>query len=324
MGLVRLALNLLLGVPLLLLASLCAAAGMGAHLGRTSLDFDLLAHFAPVWLAGALACVIVGLLTLRGLAQIVIVGIAAGGVVAAGSLIAPELTRSTGPTAAADAPGRIKLVQFNVWAHNRNNVETVDWLEREDPDIAVLEETTPPLRELIRERGRWRIVCPNCEVMVLSRAAPIAVGGPATPPAQGPLTRATFRDAQGDFTIIGVHYAWPTDGGDQQAQEARLAEAIAATPRRRTIVVGDFNSTPWSYARRRWDEVFGLVRRDRALFTWPARQSTRMRWLSLVPFLPIDHVYAGRGWATVDVHRGPKLGSDHYPVVVTLAPVAPH
>lgn len=323
MGLVRLALNLLLGGPLLLLASLSAAAGVAAHLGRTSLQFDLLAHFAPVWLAGALACGVLGLLLLRGLPRLAVIGVSAAGAVAAGTLIAPELSRSTGPVAAAEAPGRIKLVQFNVWAHNRDYAGTVDWLQREDPDIAVLEETTPPLRALIRERGRWRIACPNCEVMVLSKQPPIAVGGPPTPRAQGPLTRVTFRDGLGEFTVIGVHYAWPTDGGDQQAQEARLARAIEAVPRGRAIVAGDFNSTPWSYSRRRWDAIFGLARRDRALFTWPARQSTRLRWLGLFPLLPIDHVYAGPDWATIDVHRGPKLGSDHYPVVISLAPAAP-
>ena len=66
-----------------------------------------------------------------------------------------------------------------------------------------------------------------------------------------------------------------------------------------------------------------LIRRDRALFTWPAQQDSRLRWLGLFPILPIDHVYAGPGWATVKVERGPRLGSDHYPVIVTLAPVAP-
>ena len=42
-----------------------------------------------------------------------------------------------------------------------------------------------------------------------------------------------------------------------------------------------------------------------------------------LPFalLPIDHVSAGPGWRTVRVERGPLLGSDHYPVIVTLAPL---
>ena len=78
--------------------------------------------------------------------------------------------------------------------------------------------------------------------------------------------------------------------------------------------MGDFNATPWSFTLQRLDHEFGLIRRDRALFSWPI-------WPHLpAPFLPIDHVYAGDGWATVKVERGPKLGSDHYPVILTLAP----
>ena len=36
-------------------------------------------------------------------------------------------------------------------------------------------------------------------------------------------------------------------------------------------------------------------------------------------FAPIDQVFAGSAWRAVSVTRGPKLGSDHYPVVVVLA-----
>ena len=120
---------------------------------------------------------------------------------------------------------------------------------------------------------------------------------------------------------MGVHDAWPTDP-DQPYQERRLAAVIAAAPKDRLIVTGDFNSAPCSFARRRWDAVFGIPRRERALPSWPARTYKRLKWLGL-PFLPIDHVYAGPGWATVSVARGPRLTSDHYPVVVTLAPVGP-
>jgi endonuclease/exonuclease/phosphatase (EEP) superfamily protein YafD len=88
------------------------------------------------------------------------------------------------------------------------------------------------------------------------------------------------------------------------------------------IVTGDFNSTPWSFQRRRWDRAIGIPRRERAVPSWPARNYKRLKWPGM-PFLPIDHVYAGPAWATVNVRRGPRLSSDHYPLVVTLAPVAP-
>jgi endonuclease/exonuclease/phosphatase (EEP) superfamily protein YafD len=319
MRLVRLVLVALLAPPLFIAAALCAAAAAASWLGRDSLRWDVLAHFAPFWFAGGLAALVVGLF-LRGFDRAALVGAGLVAVLAAGGTILPELVRSTGPKAKA-AAGAIKVVQFNVWHRNRDMAGVVRWLEAEDPDVAVLQETTPALRAALAANGRWQVACPDCEVVILSKLTPVSTARPQTrTKAEGPLTRATYRDRLGEFTVLGVHNAWPTDGEDQRAQETRLAEAIGQFPPARTFVTGDFNSAPWSFQRRRWDKAFGLPRRDRAVFSWPARQSTHYRWLGVVPFLPIDHVYAGPGWATVSARRGPRLGSDHYPVVVVLAP----
>jgi endonuclease/exonuclease/phosphatase (EEP) superfamily protein YafD len=166
------------------------------------------------------------------------------------------------------------------------------------------------------------MACAHCGVMMLSRtpAPHVRQIRPAHGP-EAPLADVMFRDQQGPFEVIGVHNAWPTDP-DQPFQEHRLAALVADRPQDRLILTGDFNSAPWSFQRQRWDRALRLTRRERAIATWPARNYGRLRWLGL-PFLPIDHVYAGPGWATVSVRRGPRLSSDHYPVVLTLAPVAP-
>jgi endonuclease/exonuclease/phosphatase (EEP) superfamily protein YafD len=39
----------------------------------------------------------------------------------------------------------------------------------------------------------------------------------------------------------------------------------------------------------------------------------------LPALLPIDHIYAGRAWRTVRLVRGPRVGSEHYPLVIDLA-----
>lgn len=322
MGLVRFILTLILAPPVFLAAALCAGASMAALQGRHSLQWDLLTHFAPIWFAGGLVCALAALAAFRGLSRWAIVAMGAVAMVASGALMAPEFTRSTGPRAAAGAPGQLKIIQFNVWSHNTEPEQTVDWIVGQHPDIALLEETTPEFRRLVEARSGWRSACRDCEVMIYS-ALPMTRGYVSAAPAVGPLAHAVFKDARGTFDVVAVHNAWPTDGKDQQRQEARLARVIAELSRERTIVTGDFNSTPWSFSRRTWDQAFGLVRRDRALFSWPAGKITQRRIKVPFPVLPIDHVYAGPGWATVSVTRGPKLGSDHYPVVAILAPVAP-
>jgi endonuclease/exonuclease/phosphatase (EEP) superfamily protein YafD len=322
MRLLRLALDLLLWPAVILTAALSTGAAILAHWGRVSPKWDVLAQFAPFWLL-ACASALVASALFGGWRRWTVAAASLAGVVAAGALIVPEFLRDAGPRAPADAPGQLKLVQFNVWHENPDPQPILKWLDAVRPDLVVIEENSPRFRRAVAAHGGWSVGCRRCEVMILSHTPALSVDNarrlakaPATP-----LTRAVFRDGRGPFEVVGVHDAWPTDP-DQAYQERRLAELIAQAPKDRLIVAGDFNSAPWSFARRRSDAAFGIPRRERALPSWPAQTYKRIKWLGL-PFLPIDHVYAGPGWATVRVERGPRLTSDHYPIVVTLAPTAP-
>jgi endonuclease/exonuclease/phosphatase (EEP) superfamily protein YafD len=319
MRFVRLAFWSVFAIQALMMAGLSAGAAVASLFGRTSLDWDILAHFAPIWLVGSTVSAVLALV-LQGYVRAIVMAMALVGVAAAGSLIVPEFLRNTGPKAPPNAPDQLKVVQFNVWHSNTQLERVADWLVRENPDVVIFEESRSELREAVEAKGVWRLAARGGDVTIYSKTR--SLGAKAKRSGE-PIASATFRDRHGRFSVVGAHYDWPTDMADQQAQEQRLAQAIAVAGRERTIVAGDFNSTPWSFSRRRWDKTFGLIRRDRAVFTWPAMQYKRLRWLGIFPFLPIDHVYAGSGWATVKVERGPRLGSDHYPVIVTLAPAAP-
>lgn len=302
------------------LATFCAGAGLIAHLGRYERALDLFAQFAPFWLAGSVAALLLGL-PFRGHSRIQIGAIALVGILASGHLMAPEYRRDLGPKAPASARDQLKVIQFNVWRDNVDPAATADWIAAQNADIVMIEENNLQVREMIAERTGMTATCFECGVTIFSRQPPVRTNGDRD---LGPMVHATFRDGRGEFDAIAVHYAWPTDGEDQQRQEDRLARTLAGVDKARALVGGDMNSAPWSYLRQGWDAEFGLIRRDRALFTWPAAHYRRLRWLGLFPFLPIDHVYAGDGWATVSVKRGPRLGSDHYPVIMILAPRAPH
>jgi len=86
------------------------------------------------------------------------------------------------------------------------------------------------------------------------------------------FARASFPAEGGAFSVVSVHLDRPTEPG-QVSQIAAFNELLAHYTPDRLIVAGDFNLTPWSFALRRLDAQFGLERRDRALFSWPARLS---------------------------------------------------
>ena len=300
----------------------CAGWALAAQGGRWSARLDVLTHFAPMLLALSLAPAIYGLAFERRRARRLLLGLSGVAITACALLIAPEYLRPASPPAPADAPDQIKLIQFNAWERNTHQGETIRWLRAQDPDILVVEEASVIAPALKRAFRGYHVSCGDCSVMILSKARPVARDVPVPPIAEDirpPIAGATLRDARGEFSVFGTHYTWPIYGGWQQAQGRVISTLLARFPKDRLILTGDFNSTPWSFSRRREDAMFGLERRTRALFSWPADRGVAS--LSLpVALLPIDHVYAGPGWRTVRAERGPRLGSDHYPVIVTLAP----
>ncbi|MBP7649941.1 MAG: endonuclease/exonuclease/phosphatase family protein [Phenylobacterium sp.] len=325
MGFLRVAISGLVAGLMFVQGLVCAVAALIAQGGRVRPSLDILTHFAPFWLASAVVVVGYALLLAPRQLRMTFLTLGGVGVIASSALILPEFTRPMSPRAPAGAANQIKVIQFNVWGRNADLGETAQWIVDQNPDIVVVEEASVAIREALVARRAYHVVCGDCQVMIFSKLRPVDSGAPASPAGQPrpPIARGTYRNAGGEFVVLGVHYTWPTQGSLQQQQGRRLAWVLDHYPKEAMILTGDFNSTPWSFSRRREDRLFGLERRTRALFSWPAGEFSGRRIKMPFPFLPIDHVYAGKTWKTVSVKRGPRLGSDHYPVIVTLARAAP-
>ena len=318
-------LSVLVRAGALLLALGCALCLMLAQGGRFSDRLDVLAHFAPVFLAGAVAALLFWLaLGRRDRATPVFATIA---IASAALLMGPELAAAASQKRVPAGGPSLKIVQFNLWGRNRDPEATAAWLVEEDPDVIVFEEgfaRSGGVARALAIRYPHSITCAEprpCSTLILSKRAPVAGGGLDGSVSDANLVGAwaTYQGRRGQFTVVGVHYTWPLPAGPQQQQTLRLAKVLDRFPKDSLVVSGDMNSTPWSFSLRRQDRLFGLERRTRALFSWPAADFTDYSVPAPFPFLPIDQVYAGTAWKTVSVKRGPRLGSDHYPVVVELA-----
>ncbi len=104
-----------------------------------------------------------------------------------------------------------------------------------------------------------------------------------------------------------------TDAADRDEYLAEVGRMVRAESIP-TIVVGDFQATPWSHAFRDLAseanlknslEGFGLQT------TWPADRWSFLR-------LPLDHLLHSEELTTVDRYLGPSFGVDHRPIVVTV------
>ena len=315
-------LSLLFRGTALMLGLVGAGMSLACLGGAFSDRLDAFTHAAPLWLAMAVGAIALGGVAARGAERWVMISLGGVGLLACAILMGPELWAAARFKPATVASSDLKVIQFKVWHSNQTPEKSLAWIAAQDADVVILEEGGGDSRLIVKalrasypftscERGA------RCDAWIFSRKKMIARGGAAY---EGPYLSAawaTLADAKGPFTVMGVHYTWPVPAGPQQAQSRKVVKLASGFDRKSMILAGDFNSTPWSFTLKRQDKALGLRRWTRAMASWPAGKFSRVM-AAPAPFLPIDHVYAGEQWRAVNVERGPGLGSDHRPIVVTL------
>lgn len=315
-------LSLLVRGTALMLGLVGAGMAIACLGGAWSDRLDAFTHVAPLWLMMGVGALALGGVFARGGERWVMVGLGVATILACAVLMLPEYWAAWRFKPTTPAASDLKIIQFNVWHDNRTPEKSLAWILSQDADVVQIEEgggDSWPIVKGLRDAYPFASCdkITRCETWIFSRKKMIARGGMPTPQPYLAGAWATLADPKGPFTVVATHYTWPLPAGLQQAQSRKLAQTLAPFGQKSTILTGDFNSTPWSWTLKRQDKALGLRRWTRALPSWPAGKFSRVM-AAPAPFLPIDHVYAGSEWHAVSVERGPSLGSDHRPMVVTL------
>ncbi|RYD43820.1 MAG: hypothetical protein EOP63_08355 [Sphingomonadales bacterium] len=279
--------------------------------GRLVPVLDVLASFLPLFGVAILAGLLLARPRLRWTVVVALVGLAP---VAIG--VMPELMRAI--PAAQKGASHIHVLTHNVWRDNRDPAETAQAIVDGKPDVVMLQEVDgsfAPMLAALNQHFAFATKCPpGCGLAIFSRW-PIADSDYFLKDSRGrkfgpPLLWARIATPDGrGFNVVTLHYPWPTSR-DQAVRRHDVARALARIDRDALIVAGDMNLTPWAAAMREQDRAFApLTRMTRALPSWPRA----------FPMLPIDQLYAGPDWALVSARRLPANGSDHVPILVTLA-----
>lgn len=230
--------------------------------------------------------------------------------------VMPELTREI--PAAQKGATQIRLLTHNVWTRNANPADTAQAIIDAKPDVVMLQEVDGSFRPMLAALSQhfaYATKCPTgCDLAIFSRW-PITGSDYFLKDPQGrkfgpPMLWAQIAGPAGrPFAAVTFHYPWPTSR-DQAVRRRDVARALARIDRDPLIVAGDMNLTPWAAAMREQDRAFApLTRMTRAQPSWPRA----------FPVLPIDQLYAGPDWGLVSTRRLPATGSDHVPILVTLA-----
>lgn len=299
----------------------CVALALGHPaallLSRYSWAADLFSHFRePALAATLLAC----LVTSRGQRRIAL----ALAVLAAFQTL-PLLRYGGANPVRPDphSPDRLRLLLANVLHENPSYDALARLIERERPDVVGLVEFSEEWRSglsAVREEFPYRMEHPTGAngLALWFRKPPLRLEPPDWPAGGGnPYLRATF---EFDGRVRRLWLVHPTSPlfRVMKAGHSEMA-AIAADARDRAgsrIVMGDMNSTDGSSHFHDFLRVTGL-RDTRPGFgrqpTWPTDRPYR---------ICIDHVFVSDDLAVTDRRIGPAIGSDHFPVIVDLAPAS--
>ena len=245
-----------------------------------------------------------------------------GGLLVAVALNASLVVPWYVPDSSPDNDRQLKLLNANVLSSNTDHQPLFELLDAEAPDVVVLQEVSgqwlealDPLRQAYpysyaeAREG-------NFGIALFSRIPFTSASHTDSPPLGYPTIIATL-DVEGTaLHLVGTHPMIPVSGQfyvDRNEQLASIVELIKGRDGPH-VLIGDLNASMWDINYRELEDHTGL-RNARVGFgivpTWP----------TFMPFamIPIDHVLVSDDVSVVELRSGPRIGSDHLPLIVTIA-----
>ncbi|MGE3278245.1 MAG: endonuclease/exonuclease/phosphatase family protein [Candidatus Altimarinota bacterium] len=212
----------------------------------------------------------------------------------------------------------LKVLSANVLKTNVDYESTLRFVREEDPDVFGLIELTEPFAEAMRalhDDYPHQITFPYKEGFGIGLYSKLPFVNPSIELLPGgiPYIHTVVEVEEQPVQVVLIH-AMPPFNPEMFAQRNESLKHIAdLTGQSPTIVMGDFNLTPWSTYYSSFVEDSGLVSsRD----MWNGLQHS---WYSWGFYLPIDHLFVSRDIRVLKYTMGENIGSDHLPIIAELA-----
>jgi endonuclease/exonuclease/phosphatase (EEP) superfamily protein YafD len=238
-----------------------------------------------------------------------------------GLMVLPLYSGSPAPTAGDD---NMTIVSFSVGQRASIRDATFRWINDVEPDLVVLLDSTNEwvrAEELAHPYKTQNDLPPDRTfgITILSKDS-VETEILTASQVRDSVVRVEAAIGDQPVVIYAVQSRPASNATDADYRDEYLKEVsrMARAETKPTVVVGDFEATPWSHAFQDLADTaslensmvgFGLQT------TWPADRWKFFR-------IPIDHLLHSSELTTIDRYLGPTFGVDHRPIVVTLG-IAP-
>lgn len=207
------------------------------------------------------------------------------------------------------------LISYNMKYENPQREEVISWLIQEDSDFLYLTEYSrfwKPIWQPLLDHYPYHVHCPEWEGRAgnfIFSKYPLDLKD-AYCQIYSALQVVETEINGTKMTIGGAHFRWPWPASGPE----QITTALPALTRlgENALIVGDFNSVPWSYSMQRIAEAGDLN----------IYRGIGPSWI-FKPFpdgfrkifgLPIDNAMQKGALQIVSTQRLPSMGSDHMPI----------
>ena len=221
------------------------------------------------------------------------------------------------------APEGIRVMAYNLWIDNPKIDAIEQSIQHENPDILFLSEISQATMDELRSRldypYNYRATGGNNALFSrysILEATTDDLGVKTEGRALNLVAKLQVEDEI--VTAIGVHPPIPILRKFFHIRNQQLDSLIRASRERdgKLIVLGDFNTTPWSPYFDRLERQSQLQNAGRGQWvwaTWYFNKTLKSRYIKI----PIDHILT-RGFKPLKTWTGMAGGSDHKPVITIL------
>mgnify|MGYP001812173608 FL=1 len=214
----------------------------------------------------------------------------------------------------------MRVTTFNLHGKGDLHPQKVEaFLAETDPDAVVLEEVRWKHEGFLKHMKTPYPYQAGGHGLVILSKHPIVDKGridrPGEPCWRSLIINWARLDVNGtQVDLVGTHMARPFYPNQQETDFETLTSFVLSRPGP-VIVASDFNAAPWTHKIQHFSAETGLAYLNTFAPTWPVRWKT----LPLLPLLPIDNIFVSPHLAKIDLSIGPRLESDHLPVIADVA-----
>lgn len=286
--------------------------------------FELMEHFRPQYCLILIAAIIVGAISHQSWCFIWCVPLALNL-----ALILPLFFRSG--QVQASPKNTLTILHANLDHGNQDTTQAIEYIKSQKLDLVLLQEVTAKwltaietnlsqyqiIKSLPLENSQgWVMLLPIKPSPSLEILATQIIKLPAY--SNRPLLEIISRWENREVAILSLSVARPNQSNFQAVEFDAAAEwslLQQKANKREVVVIGDFNSTPWSSRFRKFQQASNLHNSQRGFGLQPTWQST----FPSVLMIAIDHCLHSRSITTINRYIGSNIGSDHLPLVVELS-----